>query len=162
MEGLLLECVMSATPTILTKVSMLSPASQHIEHIPDDGDILAIKEIGRVLKPDGRAFVSVPYTQKFREGRSHGGHFERMYDYKALQERLVKPSGLFLEREGFIFDKTSRRLAGMTYYKLPGYTRYLLGWAGIPLLISQVLSCRDKATKYDAQFACVSLKKIDG
>jgi SAM-dependent methyltransferase len=133
-----------------------------IEHIPDDGDIMAIKEIGRVLRPGGRAFISVPYAQEFRKGMSHGGHFEMKYDCKALRERLVEPSGLLLEREDFIFDRSSRRVGGLIYYDLPGYARYLLGWTGIPLLVSQVLSYRDKATKSNAQFAWVSLRKIEG
>jgi len=127
--------------------------------MPNDGDILAIKEIRRVLKDEGAAFVSVPYAQEFHEGESHGRHFERMYDYKMLQERLVKPSGLSLEHEGFIFDKASKRLAGMIYYKLPGYTRYFLGWTGLLLLVSRILSHWDKASKRDAQFYWMLLKK---
>jgi len=132
-----------------------------IEHIPNDGDTPAIKEIARVLKTAGRTFVSVPYAQQYREGRSHGGHFERAYNFQALQERLVEPSGLHLEREGFIFDKTSRRVTGVIYYKLPGYTRYLLGWSGILLLVSKALSHRDKANKNDAQFAWILLTKVE-
>ena len=40
-----------------------------IEHISDDGDIQAIKEIGRVLKLEGRAFVSVPLHPKVPRGQ---------------------------------------------------------------------------------------------
>jgi len=128
-----------------------------IEHIPNNGDILAIKEIARVLKPNGKAFISVPYSQKYEEGKSHGGHFERRYDYNALNTRLIQPSGLKLRKVGFIFDQKSRKLTNIIYYKLPGYVRYALGWYCV--IFTLFLAKRDNAKKDDAEFAFIVLEK---
>ena len=127
-----------------------------IEHIPGNGDILAIKEFARVLKPNGRVFITVPYSQKYEEGKSPGGHFERRYDYDALKERLIQPSGLKLKKIGFVFDQRSRKLTNI-YYKLPLYVRYVLGWSCIFLAL--LLSLRGNANKDDAEFPYIVLEK---
>jgi SAM-dependent methyltransferase len=69
-----------------------------IEHIPSDGDIKATKELSRVLAPGGRLVFTFPYGSKWGEKRSflHGTTFyQKYYDEKAIEERLIKPSGLF-------------------------------------------------------------------
>jgi SAM-dependent methyltransferase len=128
-----------------------------IEHISDDGDIPAIREIARVLKPGGRAFISVPYAQEYKEGRTHGGAFERMYDPAALRTRLVEPSGLAVAAEGFLVDRKSRKITDATYYNLPGRWRYMLGWYCV--FLAFWLSSRDRASATDAQFAYLLLSK---
>lgn len=129
-----------------------------IEHIPGNGDILAIKEIARVLTPKGRAFISVPYGQKYEEDKSHGGHFERRYDYDALNTRLIQPSGLKLKKAGFIFDQQSKKIADRVYYKLPGLVRYACGWSSIFFALLS-MSTRDNASRDDAEFAYIVLEK---
>lgn len=81
-----------------------------LEHIPDGGDSTAIAEIARVLKPSGRAAITVPFDAAgYREEmvnddvyeRSSNGQptfYQRHYDLESLYERLIKPSGLRLER----------------------------------------------------------------
>jgi ubiquinone/menaquinone biosynthesis C-methylase UbiE len=128
-----------------------------IEHIPNNGDLLAIKEIARVLKPKGRAFISVPYGQKYEEGKTLGGHFERRYDYEALNARLIQPSGLKLKKIGFVvFDQRSRKLQNL-YYKLPKYVRYVLGWSCIFLAL--LIPLRDNANRDNAEFPYIVLEK---
>jgi SAM-dependent methyltransferase len=74
-----------------------------IEHVLplDDGDIKAMKEIGRVLKPGGLAVITVPYEDDFSmEWRYHpryGVYLRRGYDEEHIYKRLVEPSGLKLE-----------------------------------------------------------------
>ena len=70
-----------------------------IEHIPDDGDAAALREIARVLKPGGIAVIEVPYRRKFetiyRKYSSRGApleepeFYERRYDRIELQRRLL-------------------------------------------------------------------------
>jgi len=68
-------------------------ASEILEHIPDD--LAAISEIGRVLKPQGRAVVTVPRWWPERicwaissEYHSTDGGHVRIYRYEELLARL--------------------------------------------------------------------------
>jgi len=90
-----------------------------IEHIPDEGDSEAVREIGRVLKPGGIAVIEIPYAKKERNTfveqqvyeRRYTGEsvfYQRHYDDESLQRRLVSPSQLrllsrmcFIERYSF-------------------------------------------------------------
>jgi SAM-dependent methyltransferase len=81
-----------------------------LEHIADDGDTLAMREIARVLRKGGLCCITVPYAQTYREtytsessyyiritdGRP--AFFERHYDDATLRDRLVAPSGLEVVR----------------------------------------------------------------
>jgi SAM-dependent methyltransferase len=80
-----------------------------LEHIGNDGDIRAIKEMARVLLPGGKLLITVPFVTTFRElwteedpmgcqVRSSEGKvfFSRYYDLSSLQSRLIEPSGLKL------------------------------------------------------------------
>lgn len=93
-----------------------------IEHIPNDGDTLAIKEMSRVLKPGGLLVVSIPYAEnvyfeeyqkgkfyydKFSKQNEKGEtFFQRHYAEKDLQERLIIPSGLQLIKKVYIGENT--------------------------------------------------------
>ncbi|HEV2670254.1 MAG TPA: class I SAM-dependent methyltransferase [Gemmatimonadales bacterium] len=72
-----------------------------LEHIPGRGDVTAIGELIRVVKPGGIVVVTVPYDRKYRETFVQGPvyerqpvgtepiFFERHYDEAALGERLL-------------------------------------------------------------------------
>jgi SAM-dependent methyltransferase len=76
-----------------------------IEHIPDNGDSRAIRELMRVVKPGGRVVITTPFEHAYRETHIHGQvyerrpeateaiFYERHYDHPTLQERLIAPSG---------------------------------------------------------------------
>ncbi len=80
-----------------------------VEHIGNDGDGQALREMGRVLAPGGTAVITAPAGPEFREiwlehdpyGRQPADgdrvFFSYIYDRETLHERLVKPSGLTLE-----------------------------------------------------------------
>ncbi len=98
-----------------------------IEHIPDNGDQMAIKELWRVLKPKGKLIITIPCMKQYQEEwREHDIYqlgnpqkdqkyfFQRFYDEEALQSRLIdviqvqpkivqvfgeKQSGIFFEYE---------------------------------------------------------------
>lgn len=77
-----------------------------LEHIEEDGDSRAIREIARVLKPGGVLCFTVPFAARYREStitqelyfkKPVAGEpvfYQRHYDPEALQERLLTPSGL--------------------------------------------------------------------
>lgn len=76
-----------------------------LEHIPDEGDSVAIKEMVRVVRPGGRIVVTVPYGVNYREDwvnrhvyeRQREGDravfYQRHYNEEALRKRLLEPSG---------------------------------------------------------------------
>jgi len=80
-----------------------------LEHIEDDGDSIAMKEISRVLKPGGVCCLTVPFAGHYSEEtisqeiyykKPMGGmpvFYQRHYDQEALHARLIGPSGLQLE-----------------------------------------------------------------
>jgi SAM-dependent methyltransferase len=87
-----------------------------VEHIPEDGDTVALRNMARLLRPGGLLVLSVPFNW-YRNGENYsvgptypvpgspggdailGRHFfERIYDPKSLQARLVAPSGLHPEK----------------------------------------------------------------
>lgn len=80
-----------------------------LEHIPQDGDTLCMKEMARVLKNHGRCYVTVPFSPEYREQYKKGGFYwvnvsrnaedgrvfyQRFYPEKELFRRLIEPSGL--------------------------------------------------------------------
>lgn len=80
-----------------------------IEHIPDDGDRIAMREIARVLKPGGICCVTVPwsdrgYVEEFTQRGDPYAYwvtsgeervfYQRAYDRPTLEDRLLGPSGL--------------------------------------------------------------------
>jgi len=73
-----------------------------IEHINDDGDSEAMKEIWRVLKPGGIFSLTVPVKKKYEieyrdkdeynlnpEKKSSEYFFQRLYDKQKIDERLL-------------------------------------------------------------------------
>jgi SAM-dependent methyltransferase len=70
-----------------------------LEHIPDDGDERALRELVRVVAPGGRILLTMPYAERYREdwrdrpvygaeGEAGRYFFERWYDRGRL-DRLV-------------------------------------------------------------------------
>jgi SAM-dependent methyltransferase len=71
-----------------------------IEHIPGDGDVRAMTEFARVLRPGGRVVVTVPTAANYIENQStfYYAGFERRYDPAALQSRLFCPGLKLIEQ----------------------------------------------------------------
>jgi SAM-dependent methyltransferase len=94
-----------------------------VEHIPNDGDSRCLREIGRVLAPNGRALLTVPFARESRDvyrpadyvywtrgsGAAREGlaFFERRYSEADLYRRLIEPSGLRLSRLDFVGERIS-------------------------------------------------------
>lgn len=79
-----------------------------LEHIPDDGDTVATRELARVLKPGGILVVTVPFNnERYSEvflpeskvyererGKEEMLFWARVYHCPALDERIIRPAGL--------------------------------------------------------------------
>lgn len=76
-----------------------------LEHIPDQGDSAAIRELIRVVRPGGLVVVTVPFDRRYRETFVDGPvyerkplaaerlFFERHYDRSSLAGRLIDDTG---------------------------------------------------------------------
>jgi hypothetical protein len=75
-----------------------------LEHIPDNGDTLALREMVRVVRPGGRIVLTVPFAGAYFESfvasavyeRSYQGtpiFYERHYDPGTLARRLTDTPG---------------------------------------------------------------------
>lgn len=70
-----------------------------IEHIPGDGDSVAIDEMLRVVRPGGKVVIEVPFRHEgreiFRDHDSKGApvsepmFYERWYDERMVEQRLA-------------------------------------------------------------------------
>lgn len=97
-----------------TKVDIITAIST-LEHFKGRGDMEAVHQFGKTLKPSGYCIITVPYSEVFIES-SEKGYFERTYDKTSLRERIVLPSGLQLRDLRFFGLKTrGGRLYGNAY-----------------------------------------------
>jgi SAM-dependent methyltransferase len=120
-----------------------------VEHFEGDGDAAAMREAARVLRPGGRCILTTPFDLRgardvFRPGPVYGRgrageptFFERCYDLKTLDRRLILPSGLalaerrFFGEPGFSFEAFRERwLVG----SLPGKVLNIPFGLSMPLL----------------------------
>ncbi|KUO42817.1 MAG: hypothetical protein APU95_02345 [Hadesarchaea archaeon YNP_N21] len=87
-----------------------------IEHILpiENGDIKAMKEIGRVLKDGGLAVITVPYGKGFSVER-RVPFMARRYNKETIYSRLIEPSGLFPLKIFYFCDDFG---FGKIWYKL--------------------------------------------
>ena len=93
-----------------------------IEHIPEQGDLMTAAEMGRVCKPGGLLVYSIPYSYEGceQETTDHWEGFERRYDDRMLEERIIQPSGC---------EEVAR-----AYFGEPGY-RFSEFWYPLPFLL---------------------------
>lgn len=107
-----------------------------IEHIPDDGDGEALREIARVLKPEGVAVIEVPYRRKYetvyQKYSSRGAQlgdsqfYERRYDYTELKRRLLSSvDGLRVKKLSILGERLPID-PWIATERLPKFIRYLL------------------------------------
>ncbi|MHB1166928.1 MAG: SAM-dependent methyltransferase [Carboxydocellales bacterium] len=69
-----------------------------LEHIPGDGDITAMQEIHRVLKPGGSVILTAPFGTKFLEYTAeYYGGYEKRYNQESIEKRFFNIKGLALQ-----------------------------------------------------------------
>jgi SAM-dependent methyltransferase len=139
-----------------------------IEHIPDDGDSRAVREIARVLRPGRRVCLTVPFSPRYREEwvsrdvferrrrSTEKLFFQRRYDPNALQNRLVRPSGL-RELERVYFGEPLARF-DRYWNQMPMAARLPLAWAQ-PFFERAFLRPLDEAARDRAIGVALTLMK---
>lgn len=78
-------------------------AISSIEHIPENGDTLSVREFSRVLKPGGKCLITVPFGDYEEKKQTwYYAGFERRYDLENLHKRLLSVSDLEVEELLFL------------------------------------------------------------
>jgi SAM-dependent methyltransferase len=134
--------------------------------IEGDGDMNVLKEIARVLKDNGIAYVTVGYGIQYKEqwNTVSTRGFSRVYDEVALQERLIRRSGLILDKRLY-FGHPSLNFSKM-WYRLPFMLKLPFRWM-VPLFTLTFLKSIDPLIKEKIDFSKVNgillvLKKHKG
>ena len=144
-----------------------------IEHIPDEGDSVAIQEIARVLAPGGTACLTVPwsdrgYLEEFKQrgdpdaywapGAGERVFFQRAYDRETLEGRLLRPSGLSLVDLSFWGERTIPVEHAILNRRIPQVVRMLAYPAHVALarLFLRRLTEKEPSQK---KVACFTLGK---
>ena len=145
-----------------------------IEHIPGDGDSLAMKELGRVLKPGGIACLTVPwsdrgYLEEYADASNESVYCvkerkERIFNYRAydrpsLFARLVEPGPFELVDLSFWGERRIPVEDWIQHHKLPRPVRWALLPAHFPLsrIFLRQLGEDEPSHK---KVACLTLRRI--
>ncbi len=144
----------------------LSVVTSLLHILPDDGDSLAMSEVGRVLVPGGLCFLSTTWSRRYEETvpeTNPWGLIERWYDRAALDERVIGPSGMTPVRTEFFGDSQTRKVAerwyGSMFYRWR-WARRLFGWRQVRL--AAATERRDRHDASDACNVCLLLQKPPG
>lgn len=144
-------------------------AISSIEHIPDDGDSQAMKEIMRVLKPGGKAIITVPYKHSgyeamFRKPRKPTDDnklefFSHFYNEQALNERLINTGDYLLENITYLGEKDFAYFDFLrTKVPIRNTLKYFLGWTN-PIAALKLYSILSDEDKSKAHVAVITLSK---
>jgi SAM-dependent methyltransferase len=146
-----------------------------IEHIPDDGDTAAIKEVARVLAPGGVGCFTVPWSDRgYKEDFKRRGDpdiywapegpewvfFQRAYDRETLEQRLLRPSGLSLVNLSFWGERRFPVERLILNRRIPRSVRILLYPAHLALarLFLRPLTETEPSRK---KVACFTVRKAE-
>jgi SAM-dependent methyltransferase len=146
-----------------------------IEHIPGDGDVQTVKNLGALLRDNGDLIITVPVGPNyFEQWTSHQiGHvyaesgstneakgFLRVYDPDALSERLIKPSGLRIERLALIGEKSQWGWLGLgrNFVSHKGLMQPSIFLGPLSMLFSKEIA-EEELTEAHWSVACIHLKK---
>lgn len=145
-----------------------------IEHIPDDGDRVAMQEITRVLKPGGICCLTVPWSDRgyVEEFFSRRGEcdvywissekdvffYQRAYDWETLERRLLSNSGLGILDVSFWGERKVAVEDVLLNRRLPRVVRWAMYPAHFPLsrLFLRQLTAEEPSRK---KVACLTLCK---
>jgi SAM-dependent methyltransferase len=147
-----------------------------LEHVEDEASV--IRELARVLAPQGRLVVSVPFDpwrdepryyrrDVYVDGRQDRERFYmRYYSEKNLRERLIEPSGLVLSESAY-FGEPGFNAHNLLFGnpRIPWYIRRVLFQPFAPLLARLFIrrlepaQFRRKTKMYTADVAVLVLSK---
>ena len=144
-----------------------------VEHIPGDGDVAAVHEIARVLKPGGLACLTVPwsdrgYVEEFvrpdpdsywvKSGDVERVFYQRAYDRDSLRKRLLGHHRLDVVDVSFWGERRIAVEDAILSRRLPRLARYAMLPAHFALnrLFLRRLGEEEPSRK---KVACVTLRK---
>jgi SAM-dependent methyltransferase len=147
-----------------------------IEHIPGDGDTVAVNQIARVLKPNGIACLTVPWSDRgYLEEFHRPGpdaywvkasdqskvFYQRAYDHDSLYERLLGHDRLELVDVSFWGERRINVEDALLSPRLPRLLRHAMLPAHFVLnrLFLSPLAETEGSRK---KVACVTLRKRRG
>ncbi|UCH88155.1 MAG: class I SAM-dependent methyltransferase [Thermoplasmata archaeon] len=139
-----------------------------LEHIENNGDTQAMREIYRTLKKNGRVVITVPFKSEYQESfrdysfwdKSFEGEkifYQRHYDLEALKERLIEPSKLKLEKLE-LYGEPGYRFQNMILMKVPLAVRAGFSIAS-PLIQKHYIKQLENDQIERAMMACLCLVK---
>lgn len=141
-----------------------------VEHIEDQGDSAAMREIARVLKPGGLCCLTVPAASHYSESTTSRENYykkpvdgkpvfyQRNYDDATLHKRLIDPSQLellFIEQYGERWVPYER-----LYGKLPRFIKIPISFLG-PIFSKLFLFRIGLGSQAEPKTALVLLKKAN-
>ena len=144
-----------------------------IEHIPKDGDALALREIARVLAPGGIVCLTVPWSDRgyLEEFHTPGPDlywvkspdrekvfYQRVYDYDSLHARLLGQDCLELVDLSFWGERRIAVEDAILNPRLPRLFRYALLPAHFALN-RLFLSPLEETERSRKKVACITLRK---
>ncbi|TAN62968.1 class I SAM-dependent methyltransferase [bacterium] len=124
--------------------------------IEGEGDIGIAKEIGRVLRPGGKAYITVGYGKDYKEQRDAAGArgFSRIYDEPELRKRIIGASGLELEKRMY-FGEPGVKFSRF-WFRLPFIIKLPFRWITPLFTLAFLKSINPKAINE------TNMDKVDG
>lgn len=127
-----------------------------LEHLQNNDDIKAAKEIGRVLKVGGRAVITVPFSAKYHDRNLNVPYYERLYDVEAMHKRLIESSRLSIVNIKY-FGETRFNFSKY-WYSLPNNAKLIISW--MQPIISEFFLTEIEQNRIDrAIISVITLKK---
>lgn len=145
-----------------------------VEHIPGDGDVAAMQEIARVLKPGGLVCLTVPwsdhgYVEEFQAkgnadaywvqaGSEERVFYQRAYDRDSIEKRLLGQQDLDVVDVSFWGERRIAVEDAILNRRLPRLARYAMLPAHFALN-RMFLRPLGEAEPSRKKVACVTLRK---
>ena len=153
---------------LFTKVSLVST----IGYIPENGDILAMEGVTRVLRQYGKIVVTLPCSREYIEQPKtfYYDGFERRYDTNSIKTRLMHPSLRMIDELYMCSpDEDLTRSLRKTFFEEIGYENFTDVWykkwwyekySDISILLSLSLIRLAKDPDYSIFGVCLTFEKL--
>jgi SAM-dependent methyltransferase len=123
-----------------------------VEHIPGDGDSIALRELLRVVRPGGLVIVTVPYDRRYRETFVTGPVYERA---------PVAAEPMFFERH-YDRDTLLARLRPSDLCDVADLSVWGEGAIRMEALLDRLGPLRLPLSPFEALFSTALLRRVDG
>ncbi len=131
-----------------------------LEHIPENGDSEVSREMARVLAPGGLMALTLPFGRAYRPPGPDPSQeqFQRIYDDVALDERVIRPTGLNVVKLEYFGVRMPLLFALLQSPTKLWFTRLLLGWVNV-VTPSRICGFLNEDEMEHAGGVCLLLRK---